>query len=170
MHPQEAYNNLFSNPNIKNRIENLLSDKMVHARHSTHRAAHVTPVQAFINRLEKLIADARGDSHVVVETRNHRYKIYTHGVKPLVCSIVADTLDIGYANFDTTVSTDSRPQGLAWRLSVGEVLSFFEPLSARVKWIELDNDSLHIDNGARCPFVAVFYPPDYELYVPTSFR
>lgn len=169
-----GYNNLFSNPDVKDQIERLLSNKNVHARHSTHRAAHSEPpsVQAFMDRLEKLLAVLDSDyrEKVVVLTRSHRYKIYSHtdanGV-PLSYSILVDDEDTIYYDLNEKKFGDN-PGGLAYQISREEVLRFFAPLSSRVIWMMWDRDREVSDPS--CPFDVMFYPPKFELRVPSHFK
>lgn len=170
-----GYNNLFSNPDVKDQIERLLSNKDVHARRSTHRAARSEPpsVQAFMDRLEKLLAevDSYYRENVVVKTRDHRYRIYSQTDDNAVqsYSIIVDQQDIMYLNLNEKKFGDD-PSGLAYYISREEVLRFFAPLSAHVKWIMWDLDRHELVRPSDCPFDVLFYPPKFELHVPEHFK
>lgn len=181
MQGMAGYNNLFSNPDVKDQIDNLLSNKNVHARHSTHRAARSQPpsVQAFMDRLEKLLAvlDSRYGENVVVDTYDHRYRIYSHtddNAVPLSYSIIFDQEETMFYNLYNEYENKfiDNPGGVARRMGREEVLRFFAPLSSRVRRMLLDKDRHDFLYPRRvfCPFDVEFYPPKFELQVPSQFK
>lgn len=163
-----TYDNLLANPKVRDNIERMLPDRLVHTLHTTHRATRNQPalVQAFMERLEKLMAATSAPSFVAVATDEHLYKIYPEG--PDRCTIAVDH---SWWVYD---ALEENMEGLALEKPKEQVLRFFASLSARVRWVSVDNDSMHEgekdDFYPSCAFEPTFYPPTFQLHIPQHYQ